>query len=660
MQDSRDGILNIGVLIGNSSSDHTMNFMHGVYEAQKRENVRVLFFLGMHTSDYYRAVFGTADRGRSYDYQCNVIYDYARFAGVDALIISYGTLCIFLENNNKEEFLKRFGNIPHVMVTDFDETGSGSSIICDNYHGMAELTEHLVSVHGCRRFTMIAGPDGNTDASERRRGVEDCLRAHGIPFDESHIEHGDFSINVKPQAEALLDRFPDADAMICANDTMAVTAYQVCEERGRIIGRDIAVTGFDDSRDVAPLLNPTLTTVRQDAERMGYQALQEAIALARGRKPQDIVIPVSLSVRSSCGCRSASPAGYTKFELKQLHDRFLEFKKETWFMPQISRNMIDHIDDEAMFYAFALEMLPALKCRSGYLLLQDEPTRHLYGEQWDFPKKMYLRASFDEGGLHTYIGSGSIPVTDGSDLSVKGNSLRSGSLCIIPLYAGEMQYGLLAAEADTNQLPQIYLASQQISVALEFHEMAARQADLNRELKVKNEILGFLSEVDQMTGCLNRRGFMEKAVQLIRENEGRQMQILFADIDHLKQINDTFGHSEGDYAIIASADVIRANTGPKDLVGRIGGDEFVILRAMPQGQPVPTEDLIRASCERGNAQSCKPYYVSLSIGRHEFRADENADLGTVIQQADACLYEAKKLRRASVCREADGHQKHAG
>lgn len=650
MQDSRDRLLNIGVLIGNSSSDHTMNFMHGVYEASEKEEARVLFFLGMHTSDYYRAVFGNVDKSHNYDYQCNVIYDYANFANVDALIISYGTLCIFLENNNKEEFLKRFGNIPYVLVTDQDETGRGSSMICDNYHGMYDMTEHLVSEHHCRRFTMLAGPAGNTDAAERRRGVEDCLRAHGIPFDESHVEYGDFSVNVKAQAEALLDRYPDADAMLCANDTMAVAAYQVCESRGRIIGRDIAVTGFDDSPDVSPLLSPMLTTVRQDAERMGYQALREAIALARGKKPENIVIPVSLSIRSSCGCRSAAPSGYTKYELKQLHDRFLEFKKETWFMPQISRNMIDHIDDDAMFYTFALDMLPALGCRSGYLLLQQEPGRHLYGEQWSFPKKLFLRARFDPSGLHTYTGDDSIPVSSGDDMRRLGSSMNSRSLCIIPLYAGEMQYGLLAAEVDTNQLAQVYLASQQISVALEFQVMAKRQADLNRELKVKNEILGFLSEVDQMTDCLNRRGFMEKAVQLIRENEGCRMQILFADIDHLKQINDTFGHSEGDYAIITSANIIRSNTGPKDLVGRIGGDEFVILRTMPEGQSESTESLIKAACDREDALSRKPYYVNLSIGRYEFTADADADLGAMIQQADTYLYEAKKLRRASVCR----------
>jgi PleD family two-component response regulator len=71
---------------------------------------------------------------------------------------------------------------------------------------------------------------------------------------------------------------------------------------------------------------------------------------------------------------------------------------------------------------------------------------------------------------------------------------------------------------------------------------------------------------------------------------------------------------------------------------------------MPEGQSESTESLIKAACDREDALSRKPYYVNLSIGRYEFTADADADLGAMIQQADTYLYEAKKLRRASVCR----------
>lgn len=90
-------------------------------------------------------------------------------------------------------------------------------------------------------------------------------------------------------------------------------------------------------------------------------------------------------------------------------------------------------------------------------------------------------------------------------------------------------------------------------------------------------VLNFLSESDALTGYLNRRGFMEKAVQINRENAGKEMVILFADLDHLKEINDSFGHIEGDFAIRQCAEVLKSAVGDSGVIGRIGGDEFCAM-----------------------------------------------------------------------------------
>lgn len=73
---------------------------------------------------------------------------------------------------------------------------------------------------------------------------------------------------------------------------------------------------------------------------------------------------------------------------------------------------------------------------------------------------------------------------------------------------------------------------------------------------------------------MNRRGLMEKAVQMNRKNDGKEMLILFADLDHLKEINDSFGHIEGDFAIKKCAETLKSVVGENGIIGRIGGDEF--------------------------------------------------------------------------------------
>lgn len=110
-------------------------------------------------------------------------------------------------------------------------------------------------------------------------------------------------------------------------------------------------------------------------------------------------------------------------------------------------------------------------------------------------------------------------------------------------------------EIDPANLSLFYLISRQIGNMLRMYQMSREQKKMQqkletlvREIEEKNEVLNFLSESDALTGCLNRRGFMEKAVQMNREYEGKEVVILFADLDHLKEINDCFGHIEGDFA----------------------------------------------------------------------------------------------------------------
>ena len=98
--------------------------------------------------------------------------------------------------------------------------------------------------------------------------------------------------------------------------------------------------------------------------------------------------------------------------------------------------------------------------------------------------------------------------------------------------------------------------------------MNNRENKMKRELEEKNQILRVISSYDEMSQLLNRRGFMEKSLQMVQANAGKQAYLLFADIDHLKEINDSFGHAAGDFAIQTAAgyllqcrkDFLKSNT----------------------------------------------------------------------------------------------------
>lgn len=767
----------IGVLIGNANSPHARAIMRGVHDAAEKLNVNVMFFLGVHMSLYYRDYYGH-EVDSSFDYQYNIIYDYVHLGDVDALIVSFGSLALFLEDTDIKKFMSCYENIPYVMLEDRSTIGRGTSIISDNYNGMYRMVEHLVTAHGYRKFTYLSGPEHITDAAERKQGFVDCLTAHGIPVTEDMFEYGDFSDCVEMQVNSLLDRYPDMEAMVCANDCMAGTAYQEINKRGYKIGKDIAITGYDDW-ELAESMTPPLSTVKQNEFDIGFYAVERAVDLCMGKEPVELIAPVALKIRSSCGCKTmyqyhfpeplfnkadrndayinevakimtdqilisnvndeirehilnqikevlkntlswyrtnkilrfdkktlmrelnelivgkygtyvssitladvvskylrnamqhepdskkadaisdilASIQSYIQSSAIKLYkDELSDFEQSSLCIPLISRDMMSQIKNEKNFYRAPMVVLSATNVKSSYLYIMDKPIVHNENEKWECPDKLYL-ASYHVGrDIVSYEPSKRPIVTkeNGFGRAVKRD--EAFNMCTYNLFLGNLQYGILVTEIDTSDMILMNLASLQISVALNFRDLYERQKSTQYEMKKlieeineKNKILGFISEYDELTGCLNRRGFMEKAMSLIHKNVGNEMVFMIADLDHLKEINDCFGHVEGDFAIKTAASILKEALGEDVLLARIGGDEFVTL--LPSGAHYGGKSYARKIKEAVcgfNSDCKKSFYVELSVGFTEFIGDPNKDFNDLLKQSDVMMYEAKKTRRSSI------------
>ena len=158
---------------------------------------------------------------------------------------------------------------------------------------------------------------------------------------------------------------------------------------------------------------------------------------------------------------------------------------------------------------------------------------------------------------------------------------------------------------------------------------------------------------DDLTGLLNRFGFKRQIRAAIAENDGCAAILAFADLDHLKDINDRIGHAAGDDAIVTAAHLLRQGFGEAAIIGRVGGDEFILFCCEKDG----ARDAIgktRALMARYNENNQKPYYVELSIGIVEFTCGPGVTVSELMQKADARLYEAKKHRRDTSVREMAG------
>ena len=668
---------NLGILIGGVHTYFPKEHIKGISEAAKELDVNVCFFLGTRTKDFFEDVLGGSQKN-SYDYQFNTIHDYSLIGGLDGLIINYGTLGIQLKEDNPDKFARKYNSMPTVFLTEVVDIPNCHSLICDNKGGIHMIVRHLVEEHHLSRILFVAGPEHNTDAIERKEAYLEAMENYHFPVIPRMMAQGDYSEFVDKQVERLLDDNPDAQAIVFANDEMAFAGYRVCEKRGLRVGRDIMITGFDDC-ERASGMEPPLTTVLQDGELMGKMAVYDLVRWLDGEDTgsEEVSrrVPVSLVKRESCGCMSEELEKKETSEnlstqvhrlnktIARMKMELIGFQRKSWFIPVLARDLNNCMDDEQAFLKEIMGKMRELHTRCTHLFLLDEPIVYDGRRKWTCPYNLHLAASYEDGRITTKAAYERPQVMKENGLCHLMENGKWHQYMVFLLFSGEKQYGLLACDIDQEDFPFFYVISLQIGLSLRYLEIskaeAARRLEMSRnmeEIQERNRVLGIISEYDELTGLLNLRGFMEHTRRVCQTGNGQRAYMIYGDLDHLKEINDTWGHSAGNFALKSVAEILKGCLRSNDILGRVGGDEYIIMLECEEADFGETfRQRIKLACNRFNEKSGKPFLVEISLGITEFRPNISTDIQQVISLADQQLYEAKKHRRKSVSRANNGY-----
>lgn len=214
------------------------------------------------------------------------------------------------------------------------------------------------------------------------------------------------------------------------------------------------------------------------------------------------------------------------------------------------------------------------------------------------------------------------------------------------LRAADSEFGQILQEVDeiSELLKSDHPETQTVRVATHPAVWSAvKQALLDRELR-------YLALTDDLTCLFNRRGFFAAATQRLKQaqRDGQSLLLFFCDLDNLKRINDTFGHQEGDLALIRTADALEKSFRGSDILSRLGGDEFVVLASETSRQ---TQEIILRRLEKNLKKSSagEPRYaLSLCVGVARFDPKRAIPLGELMVQADRAMYENKRSSRKVV------------
>jgi diguanylate cyclase (GGDEF)-like protein len=176
-------------------------------------------------------------------------------------------------------------------------------------------------------------------------------------------------------------------------------------------------------------------------------------------------------------------------------------------------------------------------------------------------------------------------------------------------------------------------------------ETAARLGEAERAISEMNQKLRQQAIIDDLTELHNRRAFMAIGEHEVRSaaRTGQPLAVLFADLDRMKDINDTFGHAEGDCALRDVAAILRTCLRSSDVVARLGGDEFsALLPDCAPDQAAAILDRIDEAVQRH--RGTRPFELSLSLGVATHQPGAEEEFEDLIRRADAAMYDQKAAR----------------
>lgn len=557
------------------------------------------------------------------------IYDLIDYSVTDAVIIYYE----FIKDKKAvlEIISKAKAHGKPVIIIEGNVDGCIN--ICFDYDkGFEQTVKHIIEFHKVSDVHFVAGFKGNSFSDNRIRIFKKVLAENDIPFDDSMISYGDFwSEPTEAAIEKLIAEKRVPRAVICANDSMAVSACNTLVKHGFKVPQDVIISGFDGIEDVKFSV-PQITTCERLLSDIANKACELTVSALNGSEDTGIhyVVPQML-VAESCGCEKHIEYNMTE-TLAVTNKQLDRFRSDEYTLFQTaSQIQMSSTFEEAASY-LTNRLLYDTYCMLNISCLNNtiNPAETLDCEPFQEDMILFFNAdNAEEQVIREFKKKEIIPkvkdkIHDPYPLIFSAISFHSsimGYACFHYHNFDIVNYNKIQQNITTlnNSLIGLRNTRYQKHLALQIEEMY---------------------RTDNLTGLYNRTAFSRLYEKLIKEN--REIALVLVDLDKLKLINDFYGHDEGDNAISAVADAIRSIF-PDCICGRFGGDEMVIASK----DKLDEEDIKRRFSlyfDNFNRTSGKPYSVNASVGVYNTNHENSMDFVELLKKADKLMYADKMLK----------------
>lgn len=657
----------IAVFIHSLTIEYALDVLYGITSYFKDKDVRLVI---VQTKQPHV-------QNGVYTYHCWEGAEYAFSEQIDAYIIISGSYASLMSIDSLIKSLEKTGDRPVISIGTDLSLKNSYTIKIDCKNAYSSVIKHLVNKHNCKKIAfMSADITISPEAKDRYEAYKAAMAANNLPFDEDLILWGNFTRSSALKAmEDKYKRKEDVpfDAILCANDLMATGIQIALQQLGISIPDEIKVFGFDETSH-ATAVSPRLSTIDQNIFQQGFYAGKTALEILSGEvKKSTVYIPVEIIYRQSCGCVPLDVKEDVYFDSEGNRKIKTTDKQKMANNSGRYANFLEGIENIYNLSDMAQSATTMIKTfyTMGHLLqisamdtlavcLFDEKLQVHREDDFIIPEKIRLSMDIKRIPNSNEMKHESVyepgTVFDPHKIIFPDSRFlnQSGTYLLEPIFSGEFSYGYILCRLNSenysiytvlckvliNTLAKSYEYTQAI---LENDELHAR----NNQLLADNSTLDMTSKTDELTKILNRRGFMEYAQNSIdfAVKTGITGVVIFADMDGLKIINDSYGHETGDSAIKALSSALKKSFRVNDVVGRLSGDEFGIVATGLEAKNIPIiRQKIEKNCEIESANNNLPFTVSCSIG-YVVLSNEESNLRNLLTKADELLYVEKREKK---------------
>lgn len=619
----------IAVFMGDISGEFQADVLKAVKEEAKKNGVGMVIY--SNAGVYGANAFFT--QGEKNIIHLPYLEDY------DGVIVFGDTFGIDTMYEELAELLEKEAKCPIVCLRQKDERFS--NILFDDYGAMCDMVEHFLVHHQFTRVYFMTGKLEMYDAQLRLLAYINTMRKHGINPTPEMIFEGDYWSNKGEEAVDwfLKDPGNPPQAIVCANDYMAIAVCNALNKRGIKIPEQICVSGYDDIEEARYSI-PPMTTVQIKCDEVGRAAFALLQELNETKEPKkDVNVAVQPVFRDSCCVKNDWDLGYVKSLLAEK-----EYIKQV-FHSHTSMGIAFESEDR---FESLVRAAGAYISGRGYgqifisLCKQEELEQEGSALQQKYSEKMILRAIIENDKCNFVEKS-----YYRRELLPKEYLKEEDIVYIHPLHGQNKCLGYVVMKNDDPSRLRYFLTRwvQEIGGSLEKQIMYEESKELMEMSKNYHK--------DALTGIGNRREMDRVLRQYSNHLPFTQgFCIISVDMDDLKVINDNYGHSEGDVALCAVAHILRDVAGDRGVAARIGGDEYLVcLKTNELEVAEEAVAAIREKIDDYNRKENKPWLLHASVG-FAFCRNKNSIL-LCMQQADKNMYEEKRIWKSTGKREQE-------